>query len=251
MIRLIKNSDSDNERLSQILTPIDNALKNFDFSNVIVKKPWGYEYLMYQNDNVSIWILHIKSGCLTSMHCHINKKTALIVLSGEAVFTTLEQGLNLKEGDALILDKKVFHSTQAISTNGVIIMEVETPTLKTDLLRLSDDYGRQSKGYESKNEMSYDLSDYEYVFFKKNEFEIIKKIRDRELSLIKFDDGKEIVDYLKRAGEGIGVILNGSLIDYDNGKKSFIGDIVDILSLNEKNHILIAQGQLEILKIKI
>src|SRR3989338_11301099 len=140
IIRLIRNSDSDNERLSQILTPIDNALKNFDFSNVIVKKHWGYEYLMYQNDKVSIWIFHIKSGCLTSMHCHINKKTALIVLCGEAVFTTLEQGLDLKEGDALILDKKVFHSTQAISADGAIVMEIETPTLKTYLLRLSDDY---------------------------------------------------------------------------------------------------------------
>ena len=48
-----------------------------------VTKPWGYEYLAYENDNVGVWILHIKEGESTSMHCHPNKDTGLIVLEGE------------------------------------------------------------------------------------------------------------------------------------------------------------------------
>ena len=29
------------------------------YENNIVKKPWGYEYLAYQNDKVGLWFLYI------------------------------------------------------------------------------------------------------------------------------------------------------------------------------------------------
>lgn len=50
-----------------------------EFQGVIVSKPWGYEYLMYQNGIVTLWYLHIEHGCGTSMHCHPRKKTGLIL----------------------------------------------------------------------------------------------------------------------------------------------------------------------------
>ena len=37
----------------------DQKAESFDYSNVIVKKPWGYEYLVFKNDCFAIWILHI------------------------------------------------------------------------------------------------------------------------------------------------------------------------------------------------
>ncbi len=49
----------------------------------IVKKPWGYEYLLYENDKVALWFLYIKSGERTSTHCHPNKTTGLVLLDGE------------------------------------------------------------------------------------------------------------------------------------------------------------------------
>ena len=60
-----------------------------DYQKVLVKKPWGYEYLMYQNGTVGVWYLHIKEGARTSLHCHPHKKTGLILLSGEAVVSFL------------------------------------------------------------------------------------------------------------------------------------------------------------------
>lgn len=238
MITKIKNSEVDSERISYIQTPIENYLNNSDFSNAVVQKPWGYEYLMYQNETVSIWILYIKPGHLTSMHCHINKKTALLVLSGEAVFTTLEKGLNLKEGDGLVIDKKVFHSTQSISDKGVIIMEVETPSQKTDLLRLSDNYGRESKGYESRDHLSQNLSEYEYIFFKKNEFKIVKKIKNMNLSLERFENEEEIKKYLTTYKNGIGVILNGVLNNLSRGEIFYIESLIDIYDLKVPLDIL-------------
>lgn len=235
MIERIRNSEVDSEKVSYISTPIDNYLNDFDFSNRIVQKPWGYEYLMYQNGNVSIWVLYIKSNHLTSMHCHVNKKTALLVLSGEAVFTTLEKGFNLKEGDGLVIDKKTFHSTQSISNNGTIIMEVETPSQKADLLRLSDNYGRETKGYESQEHASQNISEYEYIFFKEDEFNIIKNIKNMALSLEKFDNVEAIKNYLEKEKKGIGIVLNGTL---DNLGKGDIFYMKDLLNFNALNTIL-------------
>lgn len=43
-----------------------------------VKKPWGEEYLLYQNDDVAIWHLYIDPKQKTSLHSHPNKKTGLV-----------------------------------------------------------------------------------------------------------------------------------------------------------------------------
>ena len=48
------------------------------------RKPWGHEYLIYENQDVAIWHLFINKWERTSLHCHPNKKTGLIVLQGGA-----------------------------------------------------------------------------------------------------------------------------------------------------------------------
>ena len=75
----LKNTSSQKRKKSKLV----------DFSNVIIKKPWGYEYLIYQTAKVAITILFIKKGHKTSMHCHLNKKTSLIVLDGIISLKTL------------------------------------------------------------------------------------------------------------------------------------------------------------------
>ena len=49
------------------------------YENNIVKKPWGFEYLVYQNDNVGLWLLHIEKDQCTSTHCHPKKNTGLVM----------------------------------------------------------------------------------------------------------------------------------------------------------------------------
>ena len=44
---------------------------NYDIN--VVKKPWGYEYLAYENEHVALWFLHIKHTHSTSLHCHPKK----------------------------------------------------------------------------------------------------------------------------------------------------------------------------------
>ena len=81
MIELIKNSETDNEKLAHLFAPRNDGNEQIDFSRVIVKKPWGYEYSLYDDGKASAWILYLHKNALTSMHCHVYKKTALFVLS--------------------------------------------------------------------------------------------------------------------------------------------------------------------------
>ena len=93
---------------------------------------------MFQNKEISMWMLYIKKGYSTSMHCHPNKKTSLLLLSGEAICTTLNNKFELVQQDALIFDKGVFHQTESLSENGIFVLETETPSDKIDLFRLKD-----------------------------------------------------------------------------------------------------------------
>ena len=62
-----------------------NKNNNF-YSNRVVYKPWGYEYVIYNNGNrLAITLVRIKHGYKTSLHCHPQKKTGFIILSGKAL----------------------------------------------------------------------------------------------------------------------------------------------------------------------
>ena len=50
------------------------SYKNIDYSKLVVRKPWGYEYLTFQSKKVAVWILCLKKGQQTSMHAHPKKK---------------------------------------------------------------------------------------------------------------------------------------------------------------------------------
>jgi len=138
--------------------------KGFDYSDVIVKKPWGYEYLIFENEFVAIWMLQIIRKRKTSMHAHPRKKTGLILLQGSATFFHLDGIIELNRMDGLVIEEGVFHSTEASnplpilpqSENGIWIIEIESPPLKTDLVRMRDAYGRAGASYEGTNNMVFE-----------------------------------------------------------------------------------------------
>ena len=125
------------QRLSKFRDVVESAQPQ-DYRNMVVLKPWGYEYLIFENEYVAVWFLHINHGHSTSMHCHPQKKTSLILLSGNALCNTFERRNYLNALDAIIVEKCVFHSTKAISDDGIDLIEIETPPDKTDFIRIND-----------------------------------------------------------------------------------------------------------------
>ena len=118
------------------------------YEKTVVTKPWGYEYLVYQNDTVALWFLYIGHNQQTSMHCHPNKTTGLILLDGKAELSFLSNVNKLKPVSKTMIRKGLFHSTKATSENGAYVFEIETPVDKHDLVRLDDKYGREGSSYE-------------------------------------------------------------------------------------------------------
>lgn len=115
---------------------------------VIVRKPWGYEYLVYKNTDVALWLLHINPGERTSMHCHPNKSTGLVVLDGTAEINFIADSKQLHAPAKQMIRRGLFHQTHAVSDTPVLMFEIETPVDKDDLVRLHDNYGRKNSGYE-------------------------------------------------------------------------------------------------------
>ena len=120
------------------------------FDNV-VKKPWGYEYVAYENEHCALWFLHIKDQHSTSMHCHPNKTTGLTLLDGGAVVSFLNNKNVLTPHHKIMIRKGLFHSTEAVDERGAWVFEIETPVDKGDLVRLRDSYGRQGQPYEDES----------------------------------------------------------------------------------------------------
>jgi mannose-6-phosphate isomerase-like protein (cupin superfamily) len=119
-----------------------------DYKDVLVNKPWGYEYLCYQNEELAIWFLHIAFDQQTSFHCHPNKNTGFVVLDGQVELSFMRNSIQLSAMDKIHIFRSRFHSTKALSKDGAYILEIETPEDKHDLVRLEDSYGRESTGYE-------------------------------------------------------------------------------------------------------
>ena len=126
-------------------------MSNENYDDVIVKKPWGFEYLCFANNTVAIWLLNIDFNESTSMHCHPNKNTGLIVLNGTIELSFLTNKIELTGLKKINIFQSRFHSSKAISSEGAFLLEVETPEDKNDLVRLYDNYGRENKGYEGKS----------------------------------------------------------------------------------------------------
>ena len=147
-VRRIFTSASDFANLSRAKT-VEAPPRAEDYSSVIVNKPWGFEYLFFETPRSAGWLLSISQDRATSTHCHVIKKTSLVVLSGAAVCRTLDGDYRLGPGDVIVFHPKVFHSTRAVAP-GTWVLEIETPVLKGDLVRLADAYGRAGTAYEGK-----------------------------------------------------------------------------------------------------
>lgn len=125
---------------------------NLNIYNSKVIKPWGYEYLAYQNDEVGLWILHIAPHHSTSMHCHTKKTTGLIVLDGQIEISFIGDSTTLNKLDKRMIRRGLFHSSKSVCLNETILLEIETPNNKSDLVRLRDNYGRKLTPYEKEFE---------------------------------------------------------------------------------------------------
>lgn len=229
MLKKIKLSFADKRNLAH--KSAETAPINVDWSKIVVNKPWGYEYLLTNTPLVEVW--HLSLGYLksTSIHCHPNKKTALIVLDGRAKFSTLNRSVNLFPLDAVIMEAGVFHSTKCLSGDGLKLLEVETPPMKHDLVRLKDKYGRANAGYEGKDKMR--MINNSYLKFEGESTRTLKNFCHNHLCIHFLRDGDDLTDVFSKNLD-LAVILNGFVKSTDKKIMHRVGDVIEPEKLKNK-----------------
>lgn len=237
MIKKIYPNEFDLYNMSLKRTVPVVSSQKIDYKGVVVNKPWGYEYLMFENSHVAIWILFLKYQAKTSMHCHPKKKTSLLVLDGSVKTSSLDSIFELKSSEGIIIESGVFHSTAATSHDGVFLMEVETPVDKSDLVRLKDEYGRESLGYESGESITSKLEDYEHCHFYEEieESEEVRRLLKKKIMRIRHSKNfKELYNESSNNQEII-CPLNYKVVNSKGKVFLEVGDIVEVKDLQKKD----------------
>ena len=202
-------------------------MKSGVYNDVIVKKPWGHEYLCFANKTVAIWLLKIDHNAKTSMHCHPNKHTGLIVLNGSIELSFLTNKILLESLKKITIFQSRFHSSKAISKDGAYLLEIETPEDKNDLIRLYDEYGRENQDYEGKE--SFLEKPRSALKIKEPSFDpIITKAYGCQIQHRLFKNSMEIGDFRE---DDLIVFTNGGLEAKKNKKILRPADVIDGRSL--------------------
>ena len=216
--------------------------------NLIVKKPWGEEYVICKTKNTATWLLKINPKKKTSLHCHPKKKTGFILLKGKVeVMLGFYERKILTAPDKLMIRPGLFHCTRSLSKNDCIIFEVETPINKNDLVRYKDDYGRANKPYESRKLMKK-IKDEVIFNVPKNYGKNSYNINNMEITVEKIKSKKKLMS--NRTKNTIFAILNGGLVDKRKQYVLSAGDIVKTNTIKKLTDVFNIKKEIEVLTVK-
>jgi D-glycero-beta-D-manno-heptose 1-phosphate adenylyltransferase len=145
-----------------------------DYKNKVCVKPWGHEFLMFQNESIGMWFLRITGGNRTSVHCHYNKDTTIVVLRGSLRLELIDgEVMTINEMETVHIPHYKFHSIGSFSPETFIIeIEIYNKSVnfsdKNDLLRVTDIYKRRDNKYETSIDLSDELEKYGYFYLTKD-----------------------------------------------------------------------------------
>lgn len=215
---------------------------NSEFELTLVNKPWGFEFELFDNNDLSIWCVSIgqehKSGyllddCSTSFHMHTSKTAKVFVLDGAVQLFQNESSLILNESISHVLPPRTPHKINAYHGNA-ILLELELPSNRSDIIRLTDSYGR------SKNTYSWDILDSKKVRSWKSELR--NKVTPYDINItgsnllpsmylsngvsVEYKD-TNIEEILELPRQNTFIITEGTIINPCGESISLIGDIFD------------------------
>lgn len=224
-------------------------IKKINYDNSKVLKPWGEEYNIYRNKKkLAITYLKLTKGESTSVHCHPKKKTGFLILSGTA---EVQLGIykknifNYKPMSILVLRPGLFHRIKASNKADLYALEIETPYIKTDLIRMEDNYGRKKNGYESlhksirltKNDITFNTPS-----LKKSNNYLLNNIK---IEISYFSNFKKFNSFDDKS---VSIILDGNIINDKSKTVITIGEIVKSYTLKKLSNLFKINKKILILK---
>jgi len=194
--------------------------KFIDYIGKINDKPWGKEYLAFQNKHIGIWILIVNKDHETSLHCHFKKDTILMPISGSFKINLFNSYLQLGLFESIYVPRNTFHGIHSYIDNSVL-MEIEIYTEdieytdKNDLLRIKDIYSRDKDKYETSITERIPFEDETMLFKSSNKY----VIDNTKIEIMKVNTLDNINNFEKI------ILLEGSL--FSDSKKILPGSILE------------------------
>ena len=104
-------------------------------------KPWGGELLLRKTEQYAVKVLHLQSGCRTSLQYHRVKQETMFPGSGRVLLEThCDEVVSIEPlAQAVLVPPGTVH--RLIAETDAEIVEVSGTELD-DVVRLEDDYGR-------------------------------------------------------------------------------------------------------------
>ena len=240
-MEIIHSSEEENKicDTSYIKDRINSKEKNY-FNKVNIK-PWGKEYLAYQNKKIGIWILHINKNQETSLHCHFKKDSLLIALTGCFKINLFKDFKIIHALEELYIPRNTFHGIHAYSDNS-ILLEIElyteqiSYTDKNDLLRLRDIYIRDNCNYETSiTEYNVEDEDQNMNFHNKKKYSLNQTT---ELNVVEINNNRD--HYLSSINKNKIILLEGNL--FINGTNICEGSLLDLNEINKNNYSILSSN---------
>lgn len=104
-----------------------------------ISKPWGYEEILHESDDLVVLRMFLKAGEETSLHKHLKRNETFTVLKGRGTLALGGRRIPFGEGEVLVVEKGKEHRWFADEDTELI--EV-TKQPMSDSVRLDDKYGR-------------------------------------------------------------------------------------------------------------
>jgi mannose-6-phosphate isomerase len=124
----------------------------------VIKKPWGHETIVTQNEMYVVKQIYVKAGHRLSLQFHQNKTESIFVVYGGYIETNDIQekisSIEVVDDREIFLERKnldklapvhippgTIHRIGAEANSDALFVEVSSTEL-SDVIRLRDDYGR-------------------------------------------------------------------------------------------------------------
>ena len=227
-----------------------------DFPLLAVTKPWGFEFEFFDNDDISVWILVIgrehKSGYLTednstSFHMHSKKTTNILCLHGAIEIKTQNLSTIIRRGEIQSITPRVFHQLSAHLANSIAI-EIETPSDRSDIIRLEDQYGRKGTGYSWEKECPTKMFTVQSELRAKENIKSIHITGDKEFPVLtrsglKIYKSDNMMQSLSNVSNNSFIICSDGIISDIAGNILFRpGDIVSLAHMQKLIRLPISNG---------
>jgi mannose-6-phosphate isomerase-like protein (cupin superfamily) len=99
-----------------------------------IKKVWGCEEQIENNDKYSCKLLHINSGYQSSLHYHMKKDETFILQKGRILLEIGDSVHEMQPGDYIRIQPQTRHRFKALEDS--VILEVGTTHYENDSYRL-------------------------------------------------------------------------------------------------------------------